>query len=76
MKTFTLLLAAAALFTSLIFCKDEGSMKFTELKSEKSSLIAFRIILRAGSVNDPKGKEGLNALTARLIADGGTGSLT
>ncbi len=56
--------------------KDQPGLKFTELPSANSPLITFRIILRAGSVSDPKGKEGLNALTASLIANGGTKSLT
>ncbi len=32
--------------------------------------------MRSGSDNDPRGKEGLNALTAFLIAQGGTKDLT
>lgn len=51
-------------------------LKVTEIRSEHSPLINFRIILRAGSVNDWKGKEGINALTAYLIANGGTNTLT
>jgi zinc protease len=49
---------------------------FTEIHSPNSPLITFRIVLRAGSVNDPSGKEGLNALTADLIGQGGTRDLT
>jgi zinc protease len=37
-----------------------------------SPLIAFRILFRTGSAYDPKGKEGLAALTASLVAEGGT----
>ncbi|HSE41210.1 MAG TPA: pitrilysin family protein [Acidobacteriota bacterium] len=37
-----------------------------------SPLIAFRILFRTGSAYDPKGKEGLAALTASMIAEGGT----
>lgn len=47
-------------------------LKVTEIRSENSPLISFRIILRAGSINDWKGKEGINALTAYMIANGGT----
>lgn len=50
-------------------------LKVTELRSENSPLVTFRIILRAGSINDWKGKEGINALTAMMIAQGGTKSL-
>jgi zinc protease len=51
------------------------AMKVTEIRSENSPLITFRIILRAGSVNDWKGREGVNALTAYMIAQGGTRAL-
>ena len=37
---------------------------------------AFRFVFRVGSQDDPKGKEGLAALTAALIAEGGTRSLS
>jgi zinc protease len=51
-------------------------IRFTEIYSEKSPLITFRIVLRAGSINDVKGKEGINALTALMIAQGGTKDMT
>jgi zinc protease len=53
-----------------------GGVKITELRSENSPVVTFRIVLRAGSINDPKGLEGLNALTATIIAEGGTKDLT
>jgi len=53
-----------------------SAVKITELRSETSPLVTVRIILRAGSINDPKGKEGLNALTASLIEQGGTQQLS
>jgi len=42
----------------------------------KSPLIAFRIQFRIGSINDINGKEGINALTSFLLAQGGTQELT
>jgi zinc protease len=51
-------------------------VRITEIPSEKSPLITFRIVLRAGSINDVKGKEGINALTALMIAQGGTREMT
>lgn len=51
-------------------------MKFITLKIEDSPIISFRIQFRVGSINEPKGKEGLNQLTARLIAEGGYGDVT
>jgi zinc protease len=38
----------------------------------KVDAVDFRILFLAGSVDDPEGKEGLTALTARLMAEGGT----
>lgn len=37
-----------------------------------SPFIAFNIWVKAGSQNDPQGKEGLASLTAQLLADGST----
>ena len=44
--------------------------------SSSSPLVSFRLVFRVGSQDDPKGKEGLAALTAAIIAEGGTASLT
>ncbi len=41
-----------------------------------SPIVSFRLVFHAGSVDDPKGKEGLTALTADVLAEGGTQSLT
>lgn len=54
----------------------EGGVKITELRSANSPLVTIRIALRSGAIHDPAGKEGLNALTASLIEQGGTGDLT
>ena len=48
----------------------------TLLNSPSDPLVALRIVIRAGSQNDPPGKEGLSALTAAMVAEGGTKSLT
>jgi zinc protease len=62
-------------------CADPGaagtpSRNATLLPSASSPLVAFRFVLRVGSQNDPKGKEGLAALTASMIAEGGSKALT
>jgi zinc protease len=44
----------------------------TVLLNPKSPLVALRVAFRVGSKDDPRGKEGLAALTARLIAEGGS----
>ena len=48
----------------------------TLLRSPSNSLVALRVVLRAGSQSDPPGKEGLAALTAAMVAEGGTKSLS
>jgi zinc protease len=70
----TLFLLMVMLMSMMALAKTP--LKVTEIRSENSPLITFRIILRAGSVNDLKGKEGINALTAYMIANGGTQALT
>ena len=74
--TLLVTLVATLVVPLMLAAKDQGSIRVTELRSGNSPLITFRVILRAGSINDPKGKEGLNALTASLIAGGGTTDLT
>jgi zinc protease len=44
----------------------------TLLASPTNPLVAFRFVIRAGSQDDPPGKEGLAALTAAMVAQGGT----
>ena len=46
--------------------------RLVTLNEPGSPFIAFNIWVRAGSQNDPEGKEGLAALTAALLSDGGT----
>ncbi len=38
-------------------------------------IVSVRLVFRAGSVDDPVGKEGVTALTTRLLLEGGTKSL-
>jgi zinc protease len=79
MKTLSILFALmmiAAALTPNMHATAKNGLKFTEIPSKNSPLITFRIILRAGAINDPKGKEGLNSLTASLIVQGGTKDLT
>ncbi|MCI0659297.1 MAG: insulinase family protein, partial [Acidobacteria bacterium] len=48
----------------------------TLLPSQNSPIVYFRIMFRVGSQDDPARKEGLTALTAAILAQGGTRSLT
>src|SRR2546423_5617875 len=41
-----------------------------------SQLVTFRLLFNVGAASDPKGKEGLAALTASLLAGGGSRDMT
>ena len=41
-----------------------------------SPLVSFRLLFNVGSASDPKGKEGVAALTASMISDGGSRSMS
>lgn len=47
-----------------------------ELKIPKSNKIVIKLMFRNGSVSDPAGKEGLTALAAGVVSEGGTKDLT
>lgn len=46
------------------------------LASPQKPIVSFRLVFHAGSIDDPAGKEGLTALTARLMSEGGTQRLS
>src|SRR5262249_50956166 len=46
--------------------------KTAKAAQDKSPLVSLRIAFRAGSQDDPPGKEGLASLTARMLAEGGS----
>ena len=69
----TLFVVAVALFYPQP--PSRADVKFTEVAAPQSPLVSFRLIVRVGSINDPKGKEGLNELTASMLAEGGTQEL-
>ncbi len=48
----------------------------TVLLPNSSPLVTFRILFNVGSALDPKGKEGVAALTAAMISGGGSRSMT
>jgi len=70
------LLGVSAMTTMPTILRAQGGVKMTELRSPNSPLVTIRVALRAGAINDPAGKEGINALTAELIGSGGTKELT
>jgi zinc protease len=46
------------------------------LQPNRSPLVTFRILFMTGSAADPKGKEGVAALTAALLSQGGSRTMT
>lgn len=44
--------------------------------SPGTPIVSVRLVFRVGSADDPKGKEGLTALTTRLLLEGGTRTLS
>ena len=53
-----------------------AQIKVTELKKPLSNKIVIKVRFANGSVSDPAGKQGLTQLTAAVIDQGGTASLT
>ncbi len=76
MKRAIVLLFAVAFLAGEVTAAEAGEVKIKELSSPESQIISFRIEVRSGSVNDPKGKEGLNALAALMLGEGGTKELS
>ncbi|MDQ3686516.1 MAG: insulinase family protein, partial [Acidobacteriota bacterium] len=82
-RTLTLLFIACSLVASSdAFGSAQTSMptKSTNLASvlqpNRSPLVSFRLLFMTGAASDPKGKEGVAALTAALLAGGGTRTMT
>ena len=74
---FSILLIAGCAGSKTIVVEKKGmNLKVTELPSAHSPLIAFRILFNSGTINEPKGKEGVAALTATVMAQGGTGEMS
>jgi zinc protease len=48
------------------------AQKVIELPLEKSKFVTLKVMFQIGSINDPKGKEGLTYLTATLLNSGET----
>jgi zinc protease len=75
MKHFALIAAIVLCFAflGLASANKGATTEGTVAMSDPASpFIAFDIWVKAGSQNDPKGKEGLAALTAKLLSEGST----
>jgi zinc protease len=51
-------------------------MKSVLLPSKATPFVSFRFLFGAGSIDDPRGREGASALTGACLAEGGTKRLT
>ncbi|HYG61584.1 MAG TPA: pitrilysin family protein [Thermoanaerobaculia bacterium] len=49
-----------------------GAIETVTLPSAGSPLVSIQLMFDAGSIHDPKGKEGLASLTAAMVGQGGT----
>jgi zinc protease len=78
-RTYGLFLAAFVSLGSSCWAQADASnpsQASVHINAADQPLVALRVIAPAGSQFDPPGKEGLAAVTAALIAEGGTQSLT
>lgn len=74
----TLLIMFAMLTPAFVFANTQKPMSAkiaTVLLTNRSPLVTFRIQFMTGAAFDPPGKEGLAALTAALLAQGGSRTL-
>jgi zinc protease len=73
------MLMSALLIPSAALSQTSGNMTSNNAQvviPNRSPLISFRFVFNTGAASDPKGKEGLAALTAAMLAQGGTRTLT
>jgi zinc protease len=66
------LILGLSAFGSLGLSKNETYQGAVSINEPDSPFVAFSIWVKAGSQNDPNGKEGLASLTASLLSEGST----
>jgi zinc protease len=71
-----LILAVAGQGIGLAGTGKASSSMVSVLLPNTSPLVSFRFLFNVGSASDPKGKEGLAALTASMISDGGSRAMS
>ncbi|MEP6921012.1 MAG: pitrilysin family protein [bacterium] len=72
-------IAVAMLTPAAAFGRPQKTMstKFaTVFLPNRSPLVSLRLVFMSGAASDPKGKEGVAALTAAMLAQGGTRTMT
>jgi zinc protease len=68
-------IAVALLITALLATAPHAQSSRV-LQPGTSPLVVFRVVFMTGAALDPPGKEGLASLTASLLAEGGSRSMT
>src|SRR5438105_2622076 len=72
---FALIIASSVLAPIAEAGKAAPAMASVTLPNS-SPLVTFRLLFNVGSASDPKGKEGLAQLTASMLSDGGSRTMT
>jgi zinc protease len=62
--------------SAILFSTVVQSQEIVELKMPRSNKVVIKLLVRNGSICDPKGKEGLTEMTTSLMMAGGTKELT
>jgi zinc protease len=65
-----------ALVTAVLLATTPGAQSSSVLQPGTSPLVVFRVLFMTGAAFDPPGKEGLASLTAAMLAEGGSRSMT
>ena len=63
-------------FILALFINTVSAIEVVQFPIPNSGKAVIRLIFRNGSISDPKGKEGLTALTTDMIAESGTKKMT
>ena len=71
-----LIIAVGAPVVGLAGSGKVSSSMSSVLLPNSSPLVSFRLLFNVGAASDPKGKEGLAALTASMISDAGSRAMT
>jgi len=71
-----LTLAVVAQGATLVQTGKVSTKMATVLLPNSSPIVSFRLLFNVGSASDPKGKEGVAAITASMISDGGSKLMT
>lgn len=76
--SLALLISFLMLTPPAVFAESQKSMSpkiQSVLLPNRSPLVSFRILFMTGAASDPEGKEGLAALTAAMLSDGGSAKM-